>query len=253
MSDNTASWSFETRQLHAGQATDSTTAARALPIYQTTSFAFKDTEHAENLFALKEFGNNYIRIINPTQDADEKRIASLEGGVAALMVGSGRAATILSVLNIAEAGDHIVASPTHGGTYRLFNAESASNPASSVFIEGVAGVAHEAGVPLIVDNTVDTPYLIRPLEWGADVVVHLATKYLGGHGTTSRGVIVDGGTFDLAQNPAGFPQAESVAYASLASSQWKRWPTSTLRLVPGQASAFEVQGGVEAGRGSPRA
>ena len=241
MSDNTTDWSFETRQLHAGQVPDPTTGARALPIYQTTSFVFKDTEHAANLFALKEFGNIYTRIMNPTQDAVEQRIASLEGGVGALLLASGQAASTIALLNVAEAGDHVVASPTlYGGTYSLlkytfkklgvettfvedpddleswraavrpntkvFYAESISNPASNILdIEGVSAVAHDAGVPLIVDNTIATPYLIRPLEWGADVVVHSATKYLGGHGTTIAGVIVDGGTFDFAQDPARFP------------------------------------------------
>jgi O-acetylhomoserine (thiol)-lyase len=241
MSDITPSWSFETRQLHAGQAPDPTTGARALPIYQTTSYVFNDTEHAANLFALKEFGNIYTRIMNPTQDAVEQRIASLEGGVGALLVSSGQAAETVAILNVAEAGDHVVASPRlYGGTYNLlkytlkklgiettfvedpddlgswraavrpntkvFFAETISNPKQDVLdIEGVAAVAHEVGVPLIVDNTVATPYLIRPLEWGADVVLHSATKYLGGHGTSIGGVIVDGGTFDYTADPARFP------------------------------------------------
>lgn len=234
-------WSFETRQIHAGQSPDGDTHARALPIYQTTSYTFNDTAHAANLFGLKEFGNIYTRIMNPTQAVVEERIASLEGGVGALLVASGQAAETLAILNIAEAGDHIVASPRlYGGTYNLFHhtlpkfgitvtfvenpdsleswqaaaqpntkaffAESLSNPLNDVLdIEGVAGVAHEAGVPLIVDNTVATPYLIRPLEWGADFVVHSATKYLGGHGTAVAGVIVDGGTFDFAADPDKFP------------------------------------------------
>jgi O-acetylhomoserine (thiol)-lyase len=241
MSDTNASWSFETRQVHAGQAPDTATGARALPIYQTTSYVFNDSEHAENLFALKEFGNIYTRIMNPTQDAVEKRIASLEGGVAALLVASGQAAETIAILNIAEVGDHIVASPQlYGGTYNLlkytlkklgiettfvqdvddldswraavrpntkaFYAETISNPSANVLdIEAVSTIAHEVGVPLIVDNTVATPYLIRPLEWGADVVVHSATKYLGGHGTSIAGVIVDGGTFDYAKDPARYP------------------------------------------------
>jgi len=241
MSDTTPSWSFETRQIHAGQVPDPTTGARALPIYQTTSYVFKDTAHAENLFALKEFGNIYTRIMNPTQDVVEQRIASLEGGVAALLVASGQSATTLALLNVAEAGDHLVASPSlYGGTYNLFQytlpkfgievsfvedpddleswraairpntkalfGETIANPKSQILdIEAVAGVAHEAGVPLIVDNTVATPYLLRPLEHGADVVVHSATKYLGGHGTTIAGVIVDGGTFDYAKEPERFP------------------------------------------------
>ncbi len=196
-------WSFETRQIHAGQTPDPVTGARALPIYQTTSYVFKDTEHAANLFGLKEFGNIYTRLNNPTTDVVEQRLASLEGGVGALLVASGQSAETLALLNVAEAGDHIVASPSlYGGTYNLFHytfpklgiqvsfvenpddlaswraavrpntkaffGETISNPKQDVLdIEGVAGVAHEAGVPLIVDNTVGTPYLIRPLEWGA--------------------------------------------------------------------------------------
>ncbi len=234
-------WSFETRQIHAGQSADPATGARALPIYQTTSYVFNNTEHAANLFGLKEFGNIYTRIMNPTNDVVEKRVASLEGGVAALLVASGQSAETIALLNLAETGDHIVASPSlYGGTYNLlhytfpkmgitttfvddpddlaswraavqpntkvFFAETISNPKQDVLdIEGVAAVAHEAGVPLVVDNTVATPYLIRPLEWGADIVVHSATKYLGGHGTSIAGVIVDGGTFDYGQNPERFP------------------------------------------------
>jgi O-acetylhomoserine (thiol)-lyase len=235
------SWSFETRQIHAGQTSDPTTNARALPIYQTTSYTFDSTDHAASLFGLQEFGNIYTRIQNPTQDAVEQRIASLEGGTAALLVSSGQAATSLALLNIAEAGDHIVSSPSlYGGTYNLFHytfpklgievsfvedpsdleswkaairpntkaffGETIANPKSEIFdIEGIAGVAHEYGVPLIVDNTVATPYVLRPLEHGADVVVHSATKYLGGHGTAIAGVIVDSGKFDYAANPERFP------------------------------------------------
>src|SRR5689334_11024905 len=240
MSD-TPNWSFETRQIHVGQVPDSQTGARALPIYQTTSYVFKDTDHAANLFALKEFGNIYTRIMNPTQDAVEQRIASLEGGVGALLVSSGQASETLAFLNVAEAGDHIVASPSlYGGTFnllkytlpkfgitttfvedatsleswkaavrpntKLFFGETIANPKSEILdIEGVAAIAHEAGVPLIVDNTIATPYLIRPLEWGADIVVHSATKYLDGHGTSIAGVIVDGGTFDYGADPEKFP------------------------------------------------
>ena len=234
-------WSFETRQIHAGQTPDGTTNARALPIYQTTSYTFNSTEHAANLFGLKEFGNIYTRIMNPTQDAVEQRIASLEGGVGALLVSSGQAAETFAILNIAEAGDHIVSSPSlYGGTYNLFHytlpklgievtfvenpddleswkaairpntkaffGESISNPKNDILdIEGVAGVAHEYGVPLIIDNTVATPYLIRPIEWGADIVVHSATKYMGGHGTAVAGVIVDSGNFDFEKYPERFP------------------------------------------------
>ena len=235
------SWSFETQQIHAGQSPDGATNARALPIYQTTSYTFNDTTHAANLFSLKELGNIYTRIMNPTQAVVEDRIAVLEGGVAGLLVASGQAAETLAILNIAEVGDHIVSSPSlYGGTYNLFRhtlrklgiectfvedpsdpqswrdavrpntklffGESIANPKNEVLdIEAIAAVAHEVGVPLIVDNTVATPYLIRPLEHGADVVIHSATKYLGGHGTAVAGVIVDGGTFDYAQYPERFP------------------------------------------------
>jgi len=234
-------WSFETKQIHAGQSPDGTTNARALPIYQTTSYTFNDTTHAANLFGLKELGNIYTRIMNPTQAVVEDRIAALEGGVAGLLVASGQAAETLAFLNIAEAGDHIVSSPSlYGGTYnllhytlpklgitttfvedpddpeswlaavqpntKLFFGESIANPKNDILdIEAVAKVAHEVGVPLLIDNTVATPYLIRPLEWGADVVIHSATKYIGGHGTSIAGVIVDGGTFDYAQYPERFP------------------------------------------------
>jgi O-acetylhomoserine (thiol)-lyase len=237
-----AGWSFETRQIHAGQSPDNDTHARALPIYQTTSYTFTNTEHASNLFALKEFGNIYTRIMNPTQAAVEERVASLEGGVGALLTASGQAAETLALLNLAEAGDHVVSSARlYGGTYNLFHytfpkigitvdfvqnpddpeewrravrpntkaffAETISNPQLDVLdIEAVAGVAHEAGVPLVVDNTIATPYLIRPLEHGADIVVHSATKYLGGHGTAIGGVIVDGGRFDFAAHADRFPQ-----------------------------------------------
>ncbi len=234
-------WTFETKQIHAGQTADEATGARALPIYQTTSYVFKDTEHAANLFALKELGNIYTRIMNPTQAVVEDRMAALEGGVGALLVSSGQAAETIALLNIAEAGGHIVSSPSlYGGTYNLlhytlpkmgievsfvenpddldswraairpntkaFYGETLANPRNDVLdIAGVAGVAHEFGAPLIVDNTVATPYLIRPFEFGADIVVHSATKYLGGHGTAIAGVIVDAGTFDYAKYPDRFP------------------------------------------------
>jgi O-acetylhomoserine (thiol)-lyase len=234
-------WFFETRQIHAGQTPDAATGARALPIYQTTSYVFRDTDHAADLFALKELGNIYTRIMNPTQDVVEQRIASLEGGVGALLVASGQAAETLAILNVAEAGDHIVSSPSlYGGTYNLFHytlpklgievsfvadpddldswraavrpntkvffGETIANPKQDLLdIEGVAAVAHEVGVPLIVDNTVATPFLVRPFEWGADLVVHSTTKYLGGHGTSLGGVIVDSGRFDFAQYPERYP------------------------------------------------
>jgi O-acetylhomoserine (thiol)-lyase len=233
--------SFETRQVHAGQVPDPTTGARALPIYQTTAYQFRDTKHAADLLGLAELGNIYTRIMNPTQDAVEQRIASLEGGVAALLVASGSAATTYAVLNVAEAGDHIVSSPSlYGGTYNLFHytlpkfgievtfvenpddpaswqaavkpntkaffGETIANPKNDVLdIETVANIAHKNGVPLIVDNTVATPYLIRPIEYGADVVVHSATKFLAGHGNSVVGAIVDSGKFDYAQHKDRFP------------------------------------------------
>ena len=225
-------WSFETKQIHVGQSPDPTTGARALPIYQTTSYTFRDTEHTANLFGLTEPGNIYTRIMNPTQDAVEQRLAALEGGVAALLVASGQAATTYAIVNVAEAGSHVVSSPRlYGGTYNLFHytlpklgvevtfvddpedpaawqaavrdntrafyGESIANPGNEVLdIPGISAVAHNNGIPLIVDNTVATPYLLNPLAHGADVVVHSATKYIGGHGTAVGGVIVDGGTFD---------------------------------------------------------
>ena len=225
-------WSFETKQIHAGQSSDPATNARALPIYQTTSYTFNSTDHAAALFGLAEPGNIYTRLMNPTTDVVEQRIAALEGGVAALFLASGQAAETFAILNLAGAGDHIVASPRlYGGTYNLlhhslpklgiettfvedpddldswqaavrpntkaFFAETISNPKIDILdIPGVAKVAHANGVPLIVDNTIATPYLIQPLAHGADIVVHSATKYLGGHGTAIAGVIVDGGTFD---------------------------------------------------------
>jgi O-acetylhomoserine (thiol)-lyase len=233
MTSPSSSWSFETRQVHAGAAPDPATGARAVPIYQTTAYAFRDTEHAANLFGLAEPGNIYTRIMNPTQDVFEQRIASLEGGVGALAVASGQAATVLAVLNLAEAGDHVVSSSVlYGGTYQLFHytlpklgvevsfvtdqgdpqawrdairpntkalfGEIIGNPKGEVFdISAVAEVAHAAGVPLVIDNTVATPYLNRPFEHGADIVVHSATKWIGGHGTSIGGVIVDGGRFDF--------------------------------------------------------
>jgi O-acetylhomoserine (thiol)-lyase len=236
----TTSHRFETLQIHAGQSPDTTVGARALPIYQTTSFVFDDTTVAANRFALADLGPIYTRIGNPTQDVVEARVAALEGGVGALLLASGQAAETIALLNIAEAGDHIVSSPSlYGGTYNLFHytlpkygiettfvenpddlaswkaavrpntkaffGEVIPNPKGDVLdIEGVAGVAHKAGVPLIVDSTVATPYLTQPLSWGADYVVHSATKYLGGHGTAIGGVIVDGGTFDFAQDPDRF-------------------------------------------------
>jgi O-acetylhomoserine (thiol)-lyase len=234
---------FETRQIHAGQEPDPTTGARAVPVYRTTSYVFRDAQHAQNLFALAEIGNIYTRIMNPTQGVLEARLSSLEGGITtavglpgALAVSSGQSAELLAILTLAEAGSHIVASPSlYGGTYNLFHytlpkmgievtfvddpdnldqwkaaarpntkafyGEVLANPRNNVLdIEGISKVAHEVGVPLIVDNTVPTPYLIRPLEWGADIVVHSLTKFIGGHGTSIGGAIIDGGSFDFSQN-----------------------------------------------------
>lgn len=241
MADLAADWKFETRQIHSGAQPDPVTNARATPIYQTTAYVFNSADHARNLFALAEFGNIYTRIQNPTQDVVEQRVAALEGGTAALLLASGQSATTFSILNIAQAGDHIVASSSiYGGTYNLFKytlaklgiettfvenqddaeewrravqpntkalfAESIGNPKINILdIRLVADVAHESGVPLIVDNTIATPYLIRPLEHGADIVVHSATKFLGGHGTVMAGVIVDGGKFAWSENVEKFP------------------------------------------------
>ena len=240
MSENTE-WSFETLQIHAGQVPDSDTGSRSLPIYQTTAYQFRDTQHAANLFGIAEAGNVYTRINNPTQDAVEKRIAALEGGVAALLVASGMAATTLAIMNVAQAGDHIVSSSNvYGGTFNLFNytlpkfgievtfvndtgnmdawrsavrpntkaffGEGISNPLGAVLdLEAIAAVAHEAGVPWIVDNTIATPYVTRPFDYGVDIVTHSATKFLSGHGNAMVGAIVDSGNFDFAKNPEKFP------------------------------------------------
>jgi len=224
---------FDTIALHGGQRPDAATGARAVPIYQTTSYVFRDTTHAANLFALKEFGNIYTRIMNPTWAVLEERVAALEGGVGALATASGQAAETLAVLNIARAGEQIVSSASlYGGTYNLFHytlpkmgieatfvdpsepgdfrkaitpktrlifAETLGNPKNDMLdIEAVARVAHDAGIPLMIDNTVATPYLCRPFEWGADIIVHSLTKFLGGHGTSIGGIIVDSGKFDWA-------------------------------------------------------
>ncbi|AUS24747.1 homocysteine synthase [Paenibacillus polymyxa] len=223
--------SFETLAVHAGQEIDPNTFARAVPLYQTTSYGFRDAEHAADLFSLKEFGNIYTRLMNPTTDVFEQRIAALEGGAGALATASGMAAISFSILNIAGTGDEIVsASSLYGGTYNLFSttlpklgikvhfvdsddpenfrqaitdktkaifAETIGNPQGNVLdVEAVAAIAHEYGIPLIVDNTFPSPYLLRPIEHGADIVVHSATKFIGGHGTSLGGVIVDSGKFD---------------------------------------------------------
>ena len=236
------SWNFETNQIHAGQQPDPTTGARALPIYQTTSYVFESAQQAADRFALKDQGPIYSRLTNPTWDVVEARLATLEGGVGALLTSSGAGAISLSILTIAQAGDNIVASPSlYGGTTNLFvhtlpkygietrlvedphdieswkaladertvafYGETIPNPAGDILdLEPLAKAAHEVGVPLIVDNTVPTPYLLRPIEWGADIVVHSATKYLGGHGTSVLGVIVDSGNFDWTKEPERFVQ-----------------------------------------------
>jgi O-acetylhomoserine (thiol)-lyase len=240
MSSTSAQPQFETAQIHAGQVPDPTTGARALPIYQTTAYQFRDTKHAADLFGLAELGNIYTRIMNPTQDAVEQRLAALDGGVASLLLASGSAATFYSIVNVAEAGDHIVSSPSlYGGTYNLFHytlpkfgievtfvedpddleswkkavrpntkaffGETIANPKNDILdIAGVAKIAHEVGVPLIVDNTVATAFLIKPIEHGADVVVYSATKFLSGHGNSVVGAIVDSGNFDYAKHPQRF-------------------------------------------------
>lgn len=252
-----AAWSFETQQIHSGAVPDPATGARAVPIYQTTSFVFRDTQHAADLFSLAGPGNIYTRIHNPTQDVLEQRIAALEGGVAAVALASGQAAETLALLTLAGAGDHIVSSTSlYGGTYNLLRhtlprfgievsfvddpddidawtaeirpntkalfAETLGNPRGDVLdIRAVADAAHAAGVPLIVDNTVPTPYLLRPIEHGADVVIHSATKFLGGHGTTIGGVVVDGGTFDFGAHAERFPDfsAPDPSYHGL-----RYWP-----------------------------
>jgi O-acetylhomoserine (thiol)-lyase len=229
-------FSFTTRQVHAGQAPDPTTKARATPIYQTTSYVFESVQHAADLFSLKESGNIYTRIMNPTSDVFEQRMADLEGGVGSLAVASGHAAQAQAIFALAQAGDHIVSSASlYGGTYNQFAhtlprlgiqvtfidprdpdnfrkairnntkilyGESLGNPLINVFpFEEVAKIAQEYAIPLVIDNTFATPYLLRPFEWGANIVVHSATKFIGGHGTSIGGVIVDGGNFEWAGNP----------------------------------------------------
>jgi O-acetylhomoserine (thiol)-lyase len=237
---------FDTLQVHAGQNVDPATGSRAVPIYQTTSYVFNSTEHAANLFSLKESGNIYTRIMNPTTDVFEQRMAALEGGVGALAVSSGSAAITYAILNIAASGDEIVSASTlYGGTYNLFSTtlpklgintvfvdpddpenfrkainektkavyiETVGNPGINLIdIEAVAKISHENGVPLIVDNTFGTPYLIRPIKFGADIVVHSATKFIGGHGTSIGGVIIDSGKFNWAQSGrfSGFTEPDA--------------------------------------------
>ena len=230
---NGRQYGFATRQLHAGQQPDPTTGSRAVPIYQTTSYVFKDTDHAARLFALQEPGNIYTRIMNPTSDVFEQRVADLEGGVGALAASSGHAAQAMAILALCGAGDHIVSASTlYGGTYNQFNytfprlgidvtfvdpadpenfrrairdntkilyGETLGNPRINVFpFDEVAKIAREHHIPVMIDNTFATPYLCRPFEWGANIVVHSTTKFIGGHGTSIGGMIVDGGNFDWA-------------------------------------------------------
>ena len=255
MSTPSHSFGFTTRQLHAGQRPDPATGSRAVPIYQTTSYQFRDTEHAANLFALKEMGNIYTRIMNPTTDVLEQRLAALEGGVGALAASSGHAAQTMAVLTLCAAGDHIVSSSRlYGGTYNQFRytfprigievtlvdprdpanferaiqpntkilyGETLGNPDISIFpFDEVAAIGRRHAIPLMIDNTFATPYLCRPFEWGANIVVHSTTKFLGGHGTSIGGVIVDGGAFDwrsgrFANFTTPDPSYHGLVYADL--------------------------------------
>ena len=249
-------YGFATRQLHAGQQADPTTGSRAVPIYQTTSYVFKDTDHAARLFALQEFGNIYTRIMNPTSDVFEQRIADLEGGVGALAASSGHAAQTMAILALCGQGDHIVSASTlYGGTYNQFNytfprlgidvtfvdpsdpenfrrairdntkilyGETLGNPRINVFpFDEVAKIGKEYHIPIMIDNTFATPYLCRPFEWGANIITHSTTKFIGGHGTSIGGVIVDGGNFEWTNNPrfpnfnTPDPSYHGLVYASL--------------------------------------
>ena len=255
-SQDARKYGFTTRQLHAGQTPDPTTGSRAVPIYQTSSYVFHDTDHAARLFALQEFGNIYTRIMNPTSDVFEQRIADLEGGVGALAASSGHAAQTMLILSLCGAGDHIVSASTlYGGTYNQFEytfprigidvtfvdpsdpenfrraiqpntkliwGETLGNPRINVFpFEQVAKIAQEFRIPLAIDNTFATPYLCRPFEWGANLVTHSTTKFIGGHGTSIGGVIVDGGNFDWAGSgrfpnfTEPDPSYHNLVYASL--------------------------------------
>jgi len=234
-------WSFSTNQIHAGQEPDPVTGSISLPIYQTTAYQFRNAKHAAGLFALTEFGHSYTRISNPTQEAVEKRLTVLEGGVGSLLFSSGMAATAMALMNVAEQGDHIVASRNiYGGIYNLLNytlpkwgvettfvedandldawkaaikpntkaffGEGISNPLGVILdIEGIAKIAHDVGVPWILDNTIATPYVTKPIDYGVDVVTHAATKYLSGHGSAMVGAIIDSGNFNYAKDPAKFP------------------------------------------------
>ncbi len=266
-------WGFETRQVHAGAEPDPTTGARAVPIYQTTSYVFRDTQHAADLFGLAEMGNIYTRIMNPTQAVFEERVAALEGGIGALATASGQAAQTIALLNLAENGGHIVSSSSlYGGTYsqlhytfpkmgievsfvddpddldawkaairpntKAFYGESIGNPKGDIFdFAGVSDIAHAAGIPLVIDNTLASPYLCQPLSHGADIVTHSATKFIGGHGTSIGGIIVDGGTFDY-EGSGRFPNFtepdpsyHGLAFSSLPEGLWPARYILKARLV----------------------
>ena len=266
-------WGFETRQVHAGAEPDPTTGARAVPIYQTTSYVFRDTQHAADLFGLAEMGNIYTRIMNPTQAVFEERVAALEGGIGALATSSGQAAQTIALLNLAENGGHIVSSSSlYGGTYsqlhytfpkmgievsfvddpddldawkaairpntKAFYGESIGNPKGDIFdFAGVSDIAHAAGIPLVIDNTLASPYLCQPLSHGADIVTHSATKFIGGHGTSIGGIIVDGGTFDY-EGSGRFPNFtepdpsyHGLAFSSLPEGLWPARYILKARLI----------------------
>jgi len=273
-------YGFTTRQLHAGQQPDPTTGARAVPLYQTTSYVFKDTDHAARLFALQEFGNIYTRIMNPTTDVFEQRVADLEGGVGALAAASGHAAQTMAILTLCQAGDHIVSASTlYGGTYNQFNytfprlgievsfvdprdpenfrravrdntkilyGETLGNPGINVFpFEEVARIGREYGIPLMIDNTFATPYLCRPFEWGANIITHSTTKFIGGHGTSIGGMIVDGGNFQWTGNPrfpnfnTPDPSYHDLVYATLGAPAFiLKARVQTLRDVGASQSPF---------------
>ena len=266
-------WGFETRQVHAGAEPDPTTGARAVPIYQTTSYVFRDTQHAADLFGLAEMGNIYTRIMNPTQAVFEERVAALEGGIGALATSSGQAAQTIALLNLAENGGHIVSSSSlYGGTYsqlhytfpkmgievsfvddpddldawkaairpntKAFYGESIGNPKGDIFdFAGVSDIAHAAGIPLVIDNTLASPYLCQPLSHGADIVTHSATKFIGGHGTSIGGIIVDGGTF-VYEGSGRFPNFtepdpsyHGLAFSSLPEGLWPARYILKARLI----------------------
>ncbi len=266
-------WGFETRQVHAGAEPDPTTGARAVPIYQTTSYVFRDTQHAADLFGLAEMGNIYTRIMNPTQAVFEERVSALEGGIGALATSSGQAAQTIALLNLAENGGHIVSSSSlYGGTYsqlhytfpkmgievsfvddpddldawkaairpntKAFYGESIGNPKGDIFdFAGVSDIAHAAGIPLVIDNTLASPYLCQPLSHGADIVTHSATKFIGGHGTSIGGIIVDGGTFDY-EGSGRFPNFtepdpsyHGLAFSSLPEGLWPARYILKARLI----------------------